>query len=561
VISVGATLAGGFRPPDGTTVDPLMYFSGRGGSMAKPDIVAPGAAYSTVPRYNTGQEIEQGTSMASPHAAGLAALLLSGLAQTKHTASARQIRQALMVTARPAGALGFLDEGTGLPDVGAALRWLESQRPVPDIQVRALEQGATAAYRPAGLRDPGDTTQVFQLIRAAGDTAAVTFRLKSGAPWLVVPPAIRLSQTLETVTLRYRAELLRAPGVYSAVVSGWSPDTLAGPAFRLVNTIVVPYPPDVRVGPISQRLGLGEMTRASFSADTGRPFEVLVRTSPSQQALGFLHEPGGQPYPGPGQLTAGGDEPSASLAIDAGEVRSGVYEAVATGWGAQVGNVVLQVTPSPIAIGATRTRAGVVLALTNRSASPITVNPTIILVGAERHVRVVARGSEPQRIPIQVPEWAVSGEFGLEMDPATWARLTDLGMTLRDSIGRQLVSEPAHFARSRFEADLSETAGSDRPVALDLLPAFAEPEHNGGERWTADVSIRLSAPGDRATTLPGQSVTIAPGATEQQTLALPDRMLPLSAGFFPLAVVAAAVGDRVWTRTVGLPEPKPPLAR
>jgi hypothetical protein len=25
--------------------------------------------------------------------------------------------------------------------------------------------------------------------------------------------------------------------------------------------------------------------------------------------------------------------------------------------------------------------------------------------------------------------------------------------------------------------------------------------------------------------------------------------------------VAAAVGDRVWTRTVGLPEPKPPLAR
>jgi hypothetical protein len=98
-------------------------------------------------------------------------------------------------------------------------------------------------------------------------------------------------------------------------------------------------------------------------------------------------------------------------------------------------------------------------------------------------------------------------------------------------------------------------------VALDLLPAFAEPERNGGERWVADISIRLSAPAERAITIPGQSVTVAPGATEEQTLALPDRMLPLGSGFFPLAVVTAAVGDRVWTRTVGLPEPKPPLAR
>ncbi|HUL70390.1 MAG TPA: S8 family serine peptidase [Gemmatimonadales bacterium] len=561
VITVGATLAGGFRPPDDVNVDPLMYFSARGGSMAKPDIVAPGAAYSTVPRYNAGIEIEQGTSMASPHAAGLAALLLSGLNQTKRTATARQIRQALMVTARPASQLGFLDEGTGLPDVGAAFRWLETERPLPEVQVRALDQGTTAAYRPAGLRGPGDTTQVFQLIRPRGDTGTITFRLKNGAPWLVAPSAVQVNQTLATVTLQYRPDLLKAPGIYSAVVSGWTTDTLAGPAFRLVNTVVVPYPPEARIGPISRRLSLGEDARLSFSTETDRPFDLVVRTTPAQQALGFLHEPGGQPALGADQITAGGEAPSATLAVDAEDVRPGVYEAVAVNWGAQAGNVSLQVTTSPVAIRTTRTRAGVVVAFTNRSGSPVSVSSNLVLVGGERHVKVVARGSEPERIPITVPEWAVSGEFGFEMEPAIWARLTDMGMSLRDSIGRPLVNDPASFPRSQLRADLAESAGSERPVTLDLLPAFAEPERSGGERWVADISIRFSASADRVITIPGKAAIIAPGATEEQTLALPDRILPLGPGFFPLAVVTAAVGDRVWTRTVGLPEPKPPLAR
>jgi subtilisin family serine protease len=142
-ISIGATLPSTFLPPTpggGSNDDLLAYFSSRGGELAKPDLIAPGVAYSTVPRWNTGHEIEQGTSMASPHAAGLAALLVSQLVQEKRAINAAEIKQALMVTARPLRGASLVDEGTGLPDVAHAAQWLSEPRTIADIAVRALNE-------------------------------------------------------------------------------------------------------------------------------------------------------------------------------------------------------------------------------------------------------------------------------------------------------------------------------------------------------------------------------------------------------------------------------------
>jgi len=101
-LSVGAVFPGVFTGPPRQGVPPardvLGWFSSRGGELAKPDIVTPGVAFSSVPRWDTGNEIKPGTSMSSPHAAGLAACLVSALTQEGRRATSADIVQALRMS-------------------------------------------------------------------------------------------------------------------------------------------------------------------------------------------------------------------------------------------------------------------------------------------------------------------------------------------------------------------------------------------------------------------------------------------------------------------------------
>src|SRR5438093_4124570 len=130
-LSVGATYpavyAAARQPGVPPARDVLGWFSSRGGELAKPDIVTPGVAFSSVPRWDTGNEIKGGTSMSSPHAAGLAACLISGLAQEGRHATAADIIQALRVSAHPLNGARVIDEGAGVPVLEAAYQWLEAR--------------------------------------------------------------------------------------------------------------------------------------------------------------------------------------------------------------------------------------------------------------------------------------------------------------------------------------------------------------------------------------------------------------------------------------------------
>ncbi|MEO8634116.1 MAG: S8 family serine peptidase [Gemmatimonadales bacterium] len=547
-LTIGATYPAVFLGASGKGADPIAYFSSRGGETAKPDIVTPGLAFSTVPRWNTGNEQKGGTSMASPHAAGLVALLVSGLTQEKRPINSRQIRQALMVTAHPLAGETFLDDGTGLPDVGAAWRWLGTPHQIPDIAVRARDHGLTAAWRIRPLGTTDDTLQGFDLVQAAG-SAATDLTFRSNANWLRAPGGVRVGAGTTTVTLGLQAGALNAPGAYVGVVSGWTGDTLAGPIVRLITTVVVP---DTGAS-FSADLGevpAGGAARRFFMAQAGRPFAVAYSTrDASEQVVAWLHEPGGQPYQEENGIGAGAGEQAGLYIVDGRHVRDGMYEALVTAPPLEPASAAIIVQQSPLRISAARVQDSIALRLENLSPAAVSTEPFVVLVGAERAARVVANGSGRQNIRFALPAWAVHAAIDVSMDPTQWPRFTDFGVTLFDGAGRQLGKSPLNYATGRLQVDLpSDGVG---PAELALFPGFADVDAD--ERWTADISIRLYADSAHVTGIPGSPLSIAPGSSGTLSLPLGTPALTLGDGFFPLGIVVVPEADRTWTREVPLP--------
>jgi subtilisin family serine protease len=113
---------------------PIASSSSRGpsacdGVTIKPEVVAPGTSVrSSVP---SGYGIMSGTSMASPHAAGVVALLL----QAFPWATGTDVKLAIIATARDLGAVGEDNTyGNGLIDAGAAFQFLTGAAALHDAE-------------------------------------------------------------------------------------------------------------------------------------------------------------------------------------------------------------------------------------------------------------------------------------------------------------------------------------------------------------------------------------------------------------------------------------------
>jgi subtilisin family serine protease len=552
-ITVGATLPPEFLlpGPEGPAPEAVAYFSSRGGEVAKPDLVTPGMAYSSVPRWNAGDEVKQGTSMASPHAAGLVANLVSALAQERRPIDASWIKRALMVTARPTPGGSYLDQGRGLPALDAAWSWLTAAPGAGEITVAAPD-GGDAGWRMLG---PGAARRgTLRFILTRPDSApAGPFRLESDAAWLTPPASVSLRDSGE-VALRYDGARL-APGGHTGTVSAWSADTLRGPAFRLVATLVIPAPATPGLTSLHKAVPLGPdgVLRSFFLADTARPFAARVGTGGlADRALAFLHEPHGVPYREESARPAGSASLAAEYRVDGRDVVAGAYEVDAIALPGRSAAVDVTVRQSPVTLRAAREDARVVARLENVSRAPVAAAVTFRLRGAERNDTIATRGSAPRRIPFVVPAWATGLVVDVAMAPEQWDRITDFGVSVYDSAGRQLAKNPMKYALGRTTVELPERHG-DLRLTLALYPGFADPADDAP--WTVRATMRAYA--DSAVALaPSRSdstVRLPPGAGAEVGFGFDRAPWPLPERFVPLGQLVARVGDDRWTREVALP--------
>jgi hypothetical protein len=458
-----------------------------------------------------------------------------------------------MVTARPAPRGGYLDEGRGLPDVDAAYRWLLGGGTAPGLEVTIPGRRTAGAWVMADPPAGKAGTQRFE-IRRPPAAAPATYTLRSDAPWLTAPERVTLSSEVTVVDLRYAAEGLAAPGAYTGVVSGWPADTLAGPGFRLVTTVVVPA--DVadtvrlrRAAPVES----GDALRSFFIADSARPFELRISSGLGERGLAHLHEPGGAPFREVSTRPLGIGAEGAVYRVDARDAVRGEYQAAVSPVPGGRMTVAAVVVHAPVRIAAGRSGEVAHADLSNVTGKAVTARVELRLRGAQRQDTVRTRGSAIQRIPFELPAWATGLEVDMAMDREQWGRFTDFGVTVLDSMGRQLAQQPMEYAFGRLSTVLPDGHGGTR-AELTLFPGFADSADD--RPWSATATIRLYADSAVAIapTASGGEVSLAPGQKASARFRLPPAPWPMPPGFAPLGVILARVGEQVWTRESGFAE-------
>jgi len=551
-LAVCALFPGVFAEPPQPGVPPaadvLGWWSARGGEIDKPDVCAPGVAFSNVPRWQTGEEISGGTSMAAPQVSGAAALLLSGMPRSGAAVRAIDLKRALTATARPMDGPTVLDQGYGVPNVTAAFLWLQAAHQAGVYHVQALPDGGNtsvgaAAYRREGLGSRGDTLQRF-VVTSVGGQPAARLVLTSDAQWLRAPRVVEPGGGPVTIGLTYDAAQLSDPGVY--VGTTWArpaSDTLAGPSFGLTNTVVVPHTLDepLRVSGLLTPGAVGRYFFAVPEGSGGLAVELKVRQTGQEAAL-HLFEPNGQPYRGGSSATAGGlEEPSATVTVSGDDLVPGVYEAVVVAPPLEAVSYELTAALPAVSVASVGTGPSAVFRATGAGAATARVKAE--LVGATTSAQVGGSSAEPLLMETRAPAWATQMLVDVSVPLDLWHQLTDFGVTVFDPEGRLVVDGPLSYAFGRITADLDSTlAGS--PLRLELYPAFALGDP--GADWS--VAVRITYLGMEPRLLPvlgdstAQSITLTPDRSVglQFEPIPPDVELPEGAS--PLVAVTAEVG-------------------
>lgn len=223
----------------------LWYFSSIGprfdGSPAV-SVVAPGSVVSTVPlRQGEHYYLSEGTSMAAPHVAGAAALLMDAAARNGLRISPGQLKKAVEKGARSITGYSAAEQGFGVFNSMAA--WYMLLLMPADIANVGARNYDLATRNGTGIfaREylPGRLT--FYLSDRAGK--ARTLELSATAPWLRPEQRLLNIPASGVRGLDVDMRLPDQPGLYSAYLSG-TDLTTTRPELNVLATVIKPYIPE-----------------------------------------------------------------------------------------------------------------------------------------------------------------------------------------------------------------------------------------------------------------------------------------------------------------------------
>jgi len=508
----------------------VTTFSSRGGDLPKPDVATPGYATSTVTTWNREGDFFSGTSMASPYAAGMCALLVCDARAELGTNTAVRstwAKAALQRSASPVAGFTPLDYGAGIPNMtksASALRGLVKSGAGDPLVGCTVETesplavggtGPTAYWRSSYA--PTDRPQVFTIKPAFGPTAdaevrrtySKRFAVRSSAAWCKTENTqiyFRAEQAAE-VRATYDAATLARPGLYFASIDLLDGDAVAG---QLWNTVIVPY-----------RLGAAERYRREFKAErvsgwipkryfvavpTGatamhlelkaiegqkstaglrgifRPDGTIIRArafalDPTAGRTSARHSITGELVPGVWELCATSRRPDEESAYDFSVRFDGVAATPAevTSWDHKAGK-----PPSGS------------LSLLNAFETPLPVTLSGELEGVRKTTKVkLSPGSDSAKVPITFEPAVQAARIHFRMSPDEYAMFTDVAINVFDPAGSAILK--AGMEDPDYSGEAASPGGTSS-CELEIRAAFTYPDSEQKVEFEVEVDYLSSKP-------------------------------------------------------------------
>ncbi len=536
----------------------LTLFSSRGGELAKPDVATPGMMTSTVPKWNHRGDFWGGTSMASPYAAGLCALLAQHARQkTGSLPRADWIKAALKTTADPVPGFNRLDYGGGQPDITKAAALIETlaakraNDPLYAFKVSTESPLAVNASSPAAYwrstHFPTDRPQTFTIkpiFVPQADAEAINafskrLMLRSDSDWctLLQDQIYFRDRQSATVRVEYDQKKLQRPGLYVATIEGLDGDDVA---LRLFNTVVVPHrvsaETDYRVKIADQTVDGWKVNRHFFAVPPGasamyftlRPTEGKESTARAYH----IHRPDGRivgRYPL--RLDTKNDRVEASYTISK-ELEPGLWEVpISSGKMDEQATYELEVRfdsvhVEPKTIDELDSDPGSApsgsLKLVNLFEKPTTVTTNGRIEGYRKTVtKTLTPDDDVASISLAFTSDIESVRVRIEVSTKDYAKFTDCAVNVFNASGKAIAQSGLDQTTLTITAKNPEPDADSASAKLEIQPAFTEPNVEDSAEFNIKIDYLYAEPIGIEVERDGKSrITLYPGIPAELSFSL-----------------------------------------